>query len=106
MESITNLSKEERENLARLLGKTTLNNIVKTIKMLDDRKEIIEDLKTIVFKGEQTANERDHIQKIMEENFWIFGEQYHLVTADKNFEKALEEYEYCYMGRNLRKNIK
>lgn len=106
MESITNLSKEERENLARLLGKTTLNNIVKTIKMLDDRKEIIENLKTIVFKGERSTNERDHIQKIMEENFWIFGEQYHLVSADKNFEKALKEYEYILYGEKSKEEYK
>lgn len=106
MESITNLSKEERENLARLLEKTTLNNIVKTIKMLDKRKEIIETLKGIVFKGEQSTNERNHIQKIMEKNFWIFGEQYHLVTADKNFEKALEEYEYVLYGKKSQEEYK
>jgi len=106
MESITNLSKEERENLARLLEKTTLNNIVKTIKMLDDRKEIIDTLKEIVFKGEQSTNERNHIQKIMEKNFWIFGEQYHLVTADKNFEKALEEYEYVLYGKKSQEDYK
>lgn len=106
MESITNLSKEERENLAKLLEKTTLNNIVKTIKMLDDRKEIIETLKEIVFKGEQSTNERNHIQKIMEKNFWIFGEQYHLVTADKNFEKALEEYEYVLYGKKSKEEYK
>ncbi len=99
MESITNLSKEERENLAKLLGKTTLNNIVRTIKMLDNRNEIINILKNIVFKAEQSANEREHIQKIMEKNFWIFGEQYHLVTADKNFEKALKEYVYILDGK-------
>lgn len=106
MESITNLTKEERENLARLLEKTTLNNIVKTIKMLDDRNQIIEDLKGIVFKGEQTTNERNHIQKIMEKNFWIFGEQYHLVTADKNFEKALKEYVYILDGTEEKEQYK
>lgn len=103
MESITNLSKEERANLARILGKTTLNNIVKTLEMLEKRNETIEILKQIVFKAEQNANERDHIQKIMEKNFWIFGEQYHLVTADKNFEKALKEYVYILDGKEDKK---
>lgn len=103
MESITNLSKEERENLAKLLERTTLNNIVRTIKMLEERHEIIETLKQIVFKGEQNANERNHIQRIMEKNFWIFGEQYHLVTADKNFEKALKEYVYILDGKENEK---
>ncbi len=103
MEGITNLSKEERANLARILEKTTLNNIVKTLEMLEARNEIIENLKKIVFKAEQSTNERDHIQKIMEKNFWIFGEQYHLVTADKNFEKALKEYKYILDGKENEK---
>jgi hypothetical protein len=40
------------------------------------------------------ANERDHIQKVIKENYWLFGEEFHLVTADKDFEKALTEYLY------------
>lgn len=98
MENITNLTQEERTNLAVLLEKTTLSNIIKTLKLLDDRDEIVKDLKTIVFEGQRSANERDHIQKIMEKNFWLFGEQYHLVTADKHFEQALKKYKedfYC-----------
>lgn len=47
----------------------------------------------------------NHIQKIMEKNFWIFGEQYHLVTADKNFEKALE-YEYVLYGKKSKEKYK
>lgn len=105
MESVTKLSKEERENLANLLEKTTLNNIVKTLQMLEERNETIGVLKNIVFKAEQSANERDHIQKIMEKNFWIFGEQYHLVTADKNFEKALKEYLYILDGKENEKDL-
>ena len=42
----------------------------------------------------------------MEKNFWIFGEQYHLVTADKNFEKVLEEYEYVLYGKKSKEEYK
>lgn len=44
------------------------------------------------------ANERDHVQKIVEQHYWLFGEQYHLVTADKRMQKALEEYLYLLYG--------
>lgn len=56
--------------------------------------KVIEVLKTIVFDYAGYANERDHVQKIVEQHYWLFGEQYHLVTADKRMQKALEEYLY------------
>lgn len=51
-----------------------------------------------MFKLSEFTNERNHIQKIMERNYWIFGEEYNLVTADKHFEKALSEYIYILDG--------
>ena len=98
MESITKLSKEERENLSNVLTRTTLSSIIETIKMLDERNTVIEELKKLVFEMSKSTNERDHIQKIMEQNYWIFGEEYNLVTADKPFEKALTEYRYILEG--------
>lgn len=59
---------------------------------------VIEVLKTIVFDYAGYANERDHVQKIVEQHYWLFGEQYHLVTADKRMQKALEEYLYLLYG--------
>lgn len=98
MENITNLSKEERESLANVLTRTSLSCIVETIKMLDERNIVIEKLKKLVFEMTEFTNERNHIQKIMERNYWIFGEEYNLVTADKHFEKALSEYRYILDG--------
>lgn len=98
MDNITNLSKEERESLANVLTRTSLSCIVETIKMLDERNIVIEKLKKLVFEMTEFTNERNHIQKIMERNYWIFGEEYNLVTADKHFEKALSEYRYILDG--------
>ncbi len=98
MENITNLSKEERDSLAGVLSRTTLSCIIETIKMLDERNFVIERLKKLVFDLKEYTNERNHIQKIMENNYWIFGEEYSLVTADKHFEKALSEYRYILDG--------
>jgi hypothetical protein len=39
------------------------------------------------------CNERDHIQKIIERHLWLFGERYHLLTADKNLATSLAEFE-------------
>lgn len=55
-------------------------------------------IQRIVFDYAGYANERDHVQKIVEQHYWLFGEQYHLVTADKRMQKALEEYLYLLYG--------
>lgn len=70
----------------------------RTIRFIEDRYKVIEVLKTIVFDYAGYANERDHVQKIVEQHYWLFGEQYHLVTADKRMQKALEEYLYLLYG--------
>lgn len=57
-----------------------------------------EGLKRIVFDLPNYANERDHVQKIMEQHYWIFGEQYNLVSADQRMQKALESYDTGLIG--------
>lgn len=92
---ILDMDSNEREELAHILNYSSLSNITKTINLLKDRFAAIEDLKQLVFNGELKANEVDHIQKMIENHYWIFGEQYNLVTAaEPNFEEALRRYMY------------
>lgn len=92
IENVTSLTPEERGELSNVLKKTGLAQITQTIKMIENRYKIIELLKKMVFDLDKFTTERYHIQKAIEENYWLFGEQYHLVSADKNFEKLLSEY--------------
>jgi hypothetical protein len=92
IDSIIKLSDEERELLAKSLRKTNLSNITKLVSLLENRYNVIEIIKTLVFDIEKFVTERDHIQKVIENNYWLFGEQYHLASADKNFEIALNNY--------------
>ncbi|MBD2341462.1 ATP-binding protein [Calothrix sp. FACHB-156] len=96
---ITTLESDELEHLSQSLKVTKLSNIIKTVKLIEDRYKAIEELKSLVFNKELNANERDHIQKFIENHYWIFGEQYHLVTAaEQKFEKALRRYIYHLTG--------
>jgi len=92
LENITDLSEEERKELSNTLKKTKISSIVELVNLLESRFTIINVLKQMVFELEEFTNERDHIQKVVENNYWLFGEQYHLVSADKNFETALNNY--------------
>lgn len=98
VEGIVELTPEQRENFANILKRTRLENIIATIKFIEDRYTILEGLKAIVFDYAKYANERDNIQKIIEQHYWLFGEQYHLVTADQRMKKALQEYLYILYG--------
>lgn len=94
VDDIINLTEEERNDLAKSLKKTRLASISAIIKLLENRFNVIEILKTLVFELEKFTNERDHIQRVVENNYWLFGEQYHLVSADERFEVVLNNYLY------------
>lgn len=89
---VGDLKKEEREQIANILKKTTFSNIVRTLKLIESRYECVEILKTLVYDLKKFTNERDHIQKVIESNYWLFGEQFRLVSADQSFETMLNNY--------------
>lgn len=94
LEGIVEISDDEREELAKVLFKTKISNITALVKLLEKRKNTINTIQRLVFDLEKFTNERDHIQVLVENNYWLFGEQYHLVSADDNFEKTLNNYLY------------
>lgn len=95
LEEIVELEPEEREDLADLFKKTHLNRIIETLKLIEDRYKVYYMLRDLVFNPDLKANEVDHLQKLIENHYWIFGEQYHLVTAaEPKFEEALRRYTY------------
>ncbi|MGE8511933.1 MAG: ATP-binding protein [Chryseobacterium culicis] len=94
LDSIIELTDEERTELSKVLSKTKINNITALVKLLESRKNTINTIQRLVFDLEKFTTERDHIQLLVENNYWLFGEQYHLVSADDNFEKTLTNYMY------------
>ncbi|HQK40846.1 MAG TPA: ATP-binding protein, partial [Flavobacterium alvei] len=107
LENITDLSDEERKELSNTLKKTKISSIVELVNLLEGRFAIVNVLKQMVFELEKFTTERDHIQKVIENNYWLFGEQYHLVSADKNFETALNNYlDFIESGKNNNEKLK
>lgn len=106
LEEIVDLDEIERAELADTLKVSKLSSIIQTIKLIEDRYKAIEQLKSLVFNTELKANEVDHVQKFIEGHYWIFGEQYHLVTAaEPNFEEALRRYTYLLNGEKVKKKV-
>lgn len=98
IDSVTKLSPEERLSLSNVIAKSKLSNIIKAIKLLESRFTTVEILRKLVFDNSQFTTERDHVQKAIQENYWLFGEQFHIVSADEPFETALKEYLYILDG--------
>lgn len=99
LEDIVTLTDEERSGLYEVLKTTSIKNVSKVANMMHNRLVAIERLKLLVNDLEKFTTERDHIQKIMEKCFWLFGEQFNLVSADVTFEKALANYTYVLDGK-------
>ena len=92
MDDLIKLTPEERENLYKVLKKTTLKKILRTVSSIQDRLKVIKVLKTLVYECEKFTNERDHIQVIIENNYWLFCEEYSIVSADRNFNYCRQKY--------------
>ena len=91
--SIVELDARDRATLASVLKNTRMTHVTQALKLVRDRLSAIATLKEIVFNHELRANERDHLQKVMEAHYWILGEQYSLVcAAEAKFETALRNY--------------
>lgn len=105
IESVVNLTQEQRKNFVDILNKTALENILDMVKFIENRYIVINGLKNIIYKCEDYSNERNHIQKIIERNYWLFGENFNLVTADENMQKALDKYTNILYGESSNTNI-
>lgn len=103
---IVSMTTEERQEFALVLKKTTVSNISRTIALIENRFKIVELLKILVFDLKKFTNERDNIQKVIEENYWLFGEQYSLISANESFDTLLEKYIQVLNKGDKRQKIK
>ncbi len=93
IDQIVKLDFDERKELSDILKVTNMSKIIKTMNLIKDRFKVLKLLEEILFNHDLKANEVDHLQKVIEDHTWIFGEKYSLVAAaEDNFEKALKNY--------------
>ena len=93
MEGVVALSDEERQRLAKVLEATEWINISDAIELLENRCKVISALKAAIYRKDLNVNEVDDLQKIVAKSFWIFGEEYNIVTeAEPDFQQALDRY--------------
>lgn len=92
-EGIVSLSEDEVDKLSSVIKRSSLSNITRTLSFINDRLDIIDYFKKIIYENKKESYEVKHIQKSIENNLWLFGEQYTLVASEEDrFDKALRKY--------------
>ena len=93
LEHINKMTDEERHKLSLILKTTELSSITNTIDMIQNRVKTVSSLKAMLFDPSLNAYEVEDVQKMVSSAFWLFGEQYNIVTeAEPDFQQALEAY--------------
>lgn len=91
---VLDLPPERRLELARLLDRTTLSEIISATKLITDRLEFLQGLNELIFSEDfhRLTKERTQLHRILAPNAWIFGEQYHLAVDDQNLTSVLRKH--------------
>lgn len=106
LDEVVRLDAEDREELREVLTTTRLSGIIKATKLIHDRILTVAQIKKLVLDHTLAANERDHLQNVIEHHYWLFGEQYSLVcAAEVKFEEALRRYLYLLNGDGKKQKI-
>ena len=91
---VLGLKKEEQDDLATLLGKTTLSSIINLAKIVSDRLNFLVGLEDLIFTpaNKKALLERDQLHPILEKEAWLFHEEFGLAGSELRLEEALKHH--------------
>lgn len=92
LDEVLKLPKRKQQELARLLDETDLSGIISAATIVADRLKFLMALRYVLFdfEAKQKLKERSQLHKILEQNTWIFGEEYNLWASDKDLSTVLK----------------
>ncbi|WP_315080310.1 ATP-binding protein [Acinetobacter guillouiae] len=94
MTEVLGLQKEEQDQLAKLLENTSLSSVISSATIVANRLNFLDGLADLVFDNhtKKALTERDQLHKILENEAWIFDEQFALTNTEATLEKVLKEH--------------
>jgi Histidine kinase-, DNA gyrase B-, and HSP90-like ATPase len=94
MTQFLNLPKKKQEQFKELLDRTTLSSIIDAVHHIDNRIVVATALRSLVSSDEtrNSVKEREHIHRIVEDNPWIFGEEFALGVSESSLTNLLREH--------------
>ena len=102
MNEVLGLPKRKQEELAGLLQEASLSSIISAAKIVADRLKFLAGLEQILFDSDMKARlkERSQLHKIIEDNTWLFGEEYNLSVSDRGLTAVLQKH-HKILGEDL-----
>ncbi len=92
LESVLDLNKEGIEKFSKQLRVTKLDNIISAIEELQKRRLVVDKLRYLMDNHYKEIRETPDLQKIIENNTWLFGERYETIGAEEDtFTKIAKE---------------
>jgi serine/threonine protein kinase len=96
---VLSLSKDAQDDLERLLESTSLTAIIEATTSVAKRLELLKALEHLVSDYKATLRERSELHRILAENTWVFGEQFHRTVDDESLNVVLERH-LSFLGRH------
>lgn len=94
LERFFSLSRQEKEELGLLLKRTSLTSLIRTSTEVTDRLDFLRALEILLFDTEarKVTRERDQLHKILENEAWVFGEEYSLMVSERGLSEVLRRH--------------
>ncbi|WP_405807695.1 ATP-binding protein [Streptomyces sp. NBC_00210] len=94
LERFFSLSRQEKEELGLLLKRTSLTSLIRTSTEVTDRLDFLRALEILLFDTEakKVTRERDQLHKILENEAWVFGEEYSLMVSERGLSEVLRKH--------------
>lgn len=91
LDDLYNLSKQNRDDFARLLDRTPLSTLIEATTQVTNRLDFLAALKLMVFDPDHNklVKERKELHRILESETWVFGEQFDLLVSDRSLDAVL-----------------
>jgi hypothetical protein len=89
-----NLNKEDQENLSRLLGTTSLSQIIYSAQVIRSRLGFLSELEqfTSATGTKEQLLERNQLHKILEKETWLFDESFQLGAGEEVLDAVLKKH--------------
>ena len=94
LQEVLNLPKKELTDFVAMLRDTSLPAVIGGVKVISDRLKVLIGLEALIADEDTSASlkERTQLHRLVAENTWLFGEEFHLMADDEGLTRCLAEH--------------
>lgn len=97
LEGVLDLETGGLDRLSKIINDSSLENVISTVEEITKRLSVVKMIKDIMESKYHNILETPDLQKVIEKNSWLFGEQYSLIGAEEN--------NFSKIAKNLRDQV-